>query len=625
MARSHAASGGAAYERIPHLVQQHAGDAVCVTMRAVQCANLASALAAFVTEVSAQLAAAHPDAALAELAAEFDANDLALLDAQYAALSRTPRIQLVVYSVEQFAAAPLNDFLEALVRWTHAPALQLVVVYTAPIAVLPRTRMPADVHQPTSWLAPLLSARVLQGLDVAPLAFPDKRAFWKQVVCPFFVRPAAPLVLGRSVLELVRRRFWHVEPSWESVAQTVRLCYLHHATTQPLAAFVDALPTDAEFAAHWTPEMHDALRLALVAPYAAQGVPPPVDVRACVQDTHGVLHTLPQVRADVAAAAAPHIVMLAAVDALLEHTHMADMHGTRLSYTACLAVSLQLPVPYTDWNAARAPAYGHTATTPTARQLYALLAHLAGTVPVHEMPALLARLQTSLGTYTDLDAPAAASVEAARAALHRLAQRPADELRGAFLAWLDERWTAVCDAPVSGVGAAIWTFDFAEPIAAALEGAARAGVLLALDAPSEALASMVASAATPAGQRLASAAADWPERAMGVSDVDELRATLAETHDAQVPDVCRLYALYKDSGKFINLADWYDAFVHALEADARARHRVLEADTAHTQVRFALAINELAYLGLLGPTGRKVEHLCRTVWDLPIDGVPESG
>ena len=62
-------------------MQQHAGDAVCVTMRAVQCANLASALAAFVTEVSAQLAAAHPDAALAELAAEFDANDLALLDA----------------------------------------------------------------------------------------------------------------------------------------------------------------------------------------------------------------------------------------------------------------------------------------------------------------------------------------------------------------------------------------------------------------------------------------------------------------------------------------------------------------------------------------------------------------
>ena len=109
----------------------------------------------------------------------------------------------------------------------------------------------------------------------------------------------------------------------------------------------------------------------------------------------------------------------------------------------------------------------------------------------------------------------------------------------------------------------------------------------------------------------------------GTGDAPDPQA--AADADAQVPDVCRLYALYKDSGKFINLADWYDAFVHALEADARARHRVLEADTAHTQVRFALAINELAYLGLLGPTGRKVEHLCRTVWDLPIDGVPESG
>ncbi|KAI3626238.1 hypothetical protein CBS9595_001599 [Malassezia furfur] len=594
-------------------------------MRAVQCANLASALTAFISEVGEQLAAAHPDAGLEELAAEFDANDLAQLDAQYAALPTAPRVQLVVYGLEQFAAAPLNDFLQALFRWAHAPTLRLVVVYTAPIAVLPRTRMPADVHQPTSWLAPVLSPRVLQGMDVAPLAFPDKRAFWKQVVCPFFVRPAAPIVLGRSVLELVRRRFWHIEPSWESVAQVVRLCYLHHATTQPLAAFVDTTPTDKELAAYWTPEVYDALRLALVAPYAAQGESLPVEVRAHVQEASSVRSTLPQARADIAAAAATRIVMLAAVDALLEHTHMADMHGTRLSHTACLAVSLQLRVPYTDWNAARAPAFGHTATTPSARPLYALLAHLAGTVPAHEVPALLARLQASLASCADLDAPTAAGVEASCAALHKLTQRPPDELRAAFLAWLAERWAAMCDLPMSGVGAAIWTYDFAEPIAAALDGAARAGVLLALDAPSEALASMVASSATPAGPRLASAAADWPERAMGVSDVDELRATLAETHDAQVPDVCRLYALYKDSGKFINLADWYDAFVHALEADARARHTVLEASAAHTQVRFALAINELAYLGLLGPTGRKVEHLCRTVWDLPIDGVPESG
>lgn len=621
-----AASGGAAYERLPHLVQRHAGDAVCVPLRAVQSANLASGLAAFVAEVIAQLAETADAAALEALCAQYDASDVSLLDAAFEAFGRTPRIVLALYSIEQFPSAPLNDFLQAVFRWGEGKPLGLVLVYTAPLAVLPRGRMPADLHQSTSWLSALLTARVLHAMDVAPLAFPDKSAFWVRVVCPFFVRPNTALWLGRSIFELVRRRYWHVEPSWESVAQTVRLCYLHHFMTQPLSAFVHTLPTLATLQRHWTPEMADALRLALVAPYVAKNSAPPSSVLQLTHDTPTLLDALPSLRAEVHTAAGPRIVMLAAVQSLLEHTGMADMHGTRLSYSACIATSLELPVPYTDWNPARGAAYAHTRTTPSAGQLRAFLEHLAGTVPGAEVGALLARLQRELTAQAaHLDAPLAATIAASCAALHKLAQGRTETLSAAFCAWLTESWTAMLDAPLNGLGAAIWTYDFADPISAALEGAARAGVLLALDAPSETLASMVAASTAASGQRLADPAGAWPERAMGVSDLDELRATLAETDKAQVPDVCRLYALYKDSGKFINLADWYDAFVYSLEADAREHATPWEADPAQTQVRFALAINELAYLGLLGPTGRKVEHLCRTVWDLPIDGVPEDG
>lgn len=173
---------------------------------------------------------------------------------------------------------------------------------------------------------------------------------------------------------------------------------------------------------------------------------------------------------------------------------------------------------------------------------------------------------------------------------------------------------------LSNLGASVWTYDFADPISTALEGAGRAGVLLALDAPTDMLASMYAAESTAAGQREQDETR-WPEYDAGASEVDALRTQRAQLQQASVPDVCRLYALYKDTGKFINLADWYEAFVQALEVESRKHAEDCVADA---QTRFSLAVNELAHMGLLGATSRKVDHVCRLVWDLPVNGRDEA-
>lgn len=140
-----------------------------------------------------------------------------------------------------------------------------------------------------------------------------------------------------------------------------------------------------------------------------------------------------------------------------------------------------------------------------------------------------------------------------------------------------------------------------------------------------------------------------------------------QEHDSLLPDTCRAYALYRDSGRLINLADWYDAFAQGLEGERggrptpgsttapstpkkRKRHaRGAEPDTeieaddaaaalasasasgrdkseapsedqqAIIQARFARALNELALLGFFRRTRRKVDHVLKSVFDL----VPE--
>ncbi|KAE8249205.1 hypothetical protein A4X13_0g5303 [Tilletia indica] len=170
-----------------------------------------------------------------------------------------------------------------------------------------------------------------------------------------------------------------------------------------------------------------------------------------------------------------------------------------------------------------------------------------------------------------------------------------------------------------------------------------------------------------------------------VTDFDELKRSGA------LPDVCRAYQLYRDSPRFLNFADWFDAFAQGVRADSavlavtekaagsRGRQEIGDDDlpdatelrnsrpkrkrkdddatptdgrhkqarngqvgtsksaasgsregrddpladskqhddTKHIQARFALAVNELAIMGFIKGTRRKVEHTMKVIFDLP--------
>ena len=156
------------------------------------------------------------------------------------------------------------------------------------------------------------------------------------------------------------------------------------------------------------------------------------------------------------------------------------------------------------------------------------------------------------------------------------------------------------------------------------------------------------------------------------------------------PDVCRLYKLYGECGKFVNLADWFEAFKQTVQHDetakagrqdtasanqnednvdvnggdepatpskrrspskrtvqladaddydpdlldtpSRKRSRFAEplqaedqgddgpASEMDLQCRFALALNQLARMGMIRGTKRRNEHITKVLWDL----VPET-
>jgi Origin recognition complex winged helix C-terminal len=119
---------------------------------------------------------------------------------------------------------------------------------------------------------------------------------------------------------------------------------------------------------------------------------------------------------------------------------------------------------------------------------------------------------------------------------------------------------------------------------------------------------------------------------------------LKRTSDAlEMPDVCRAYQTYEDAGRLINLADWFNAFYSSINDsekeeisnnDARKRKRLddegqneLESykkDLANwekkdvVRLRFALAVHEMGKMGFLKRTRRKLEHVLKLVYDLPL-------
>lgn len=116
-----------------------------------------------------------------------------------------------------------------------------------------------------------------------------------------------------------------------------------------------------------------------------------------------------------------------------------------------------------------------------------------------------------------------------------------------------------------------------------------------------------------------------------------------------MPDTSILFQRYLESGKMINIFDWFESFTVVLETqkerhtrDELAREALtftptrrkgkqrcvedqerpeeseeeLEKWRLEVQARFIRSLHELDYIGLIKHTGRKADHVMRTVFDV---------
>lgn len=463
-----AVSAGAEYATLPDVIREELGtdQCICVSILPMHCANLASALAAFVADAVNESAARWQRTCsgmdqemiqsclddMRALCNEYEPSDLTLINAWYD-LAGVPRPQFVLLlpGAERCNMAVLNDLVQSVATWAHGDAtmgriaLTIVAVHTPPLPVLPREKTPRSLANTATTLASLLTPRVLGRLDVAPLAFPDKSEFWERVVCQFFIQPRSGIWLGRSIFELVRRRYWHLTPSWDTVAHTVRLCYLEHFRTRPQTAFAYALPDLTALHSHWTPELCALLRVTLFAPYVGT-MPVPEQLQPLASSDEALWQMLGNVHADVETCMMQRTLALQAIDALLEMNGLSGVYGTKLGLTACISTALELEPPYTDWNAGRTLTYAHTNTTPSPTQLGSLMEHVASTMTAAQMDALAARLvaQAETEAAEPLSLPAQELVDETRSRLKTLpSAAPLETRRGTFVAWYRDLWMYV--------------------------------------------------------------------------------------------------------------------------------------------------------------------------------------
>lgn len=127
-------------------------------------------------------------------------------------------------------------------------------------------------------------------------------------------------------------------------------------------------------------------------------------------------------------------------------------------------------------------------------------------------------------------------------------------------------------------------------------------------------------------------------------DMEAPSANEKEAEIWRLPDISILFTRYMESGKMINVYDWFESFQVALEAqrehvkeqeskrnhspskrgakrkapsnDSRIAEVKEEMWKVEVQARFMCALHGLDYLGFIKHTGRKADHVLRTVFDV---------
>jgi origin recognition complex subunit 3 len=158
------------------------------------------------------------------------------------------------------------------------------------------------------------------------------------------------------------------------------------------------------------------------------------------------------------------------------------------------------------------------------------------------------------------------------------------------------------------------------------------------------------------------------------STLEETRAAPIDLH--KLPDTSILFARYLDSGRLVNIYDWYGSFKVVLDTQraerlasrktrkgrkktspkkksrvkgkkAAGKQKAIEDEEMvgvdehdegeeveepdeeawqkEVQARFVRALHELDYLGFIKHTGRRVEHVARTIFDVGDEGEEEEG
>ncbi|KAF7965177.1 hypothetical protein HWV62_45264 [Athelia sp. TMB] len=148
-----------------------------------------------------------------------------------------------------------------------------------------------------------------------------------------------------------------------------------------------------------------------------------------------------------------------------------------------------------------------------------------------------------------------------------------------------------------------------------------------------------------------------PFEYIDIADADHTAARKEQPELWELPDTSILFRRYLDSGKMINVYDWYESFGQVLETqqeqtrrpkvktpkkrqsasprkprgkgkqrqledldeeegDEQGDEEAEEKWKVEVQARFMRALHELDYLGFIKHTGRKADHVLRTVFDI---------